>query len=214
MKPTILLDSAAVPGGGELHLYQHDQDFIIRSGRDELMNSRAHDSEEAMATVAGERQGARADQRILIGGLGMGFTTAAARICVAELVPAVVAWNRGPLAALSGHALDDPRVSVYEGDVCALIRDADAAYDQILLDVDNGPAAMCASSNNWLYKNKGLAAAQKALRPGGVLAIWSAVPDDAFTQRLEQCGYIVDCVHQRAHRKRGTHHYIWFASKL
>jgi spermidine synthase len=225
MKPWVLVDSAALPGGGELGLYRHERggghDFAIRVGREELMNSLAHGSEDALARLAFARLGPRPARRVLVGGLGLGFTVAAAlrdagpddRITVAELMPAVVAWNRGPLAPLAGHPLADPRVAVHTGDVAALLRAAPAAYDLVLLDVDNGPQALTAGANHWLYGNAGLASAFAALRPGGVLAVWSAGADDAFTRRLRRAGFQVALETARAHGTRGARFVIWLAAK-
>jgi len=221
VKPWILLETAAVPGGGELTLWQHVRDFAIRVGRDELMSSRAHGSEEALASRAYERLGQRDRPAVLIGGLGMGFTTAAAlrtlppdgTITVAELVPAVVAWNRGPLAPLAGNPLADPRVTVYEGDVATLLRAHDSAYDVILLDVDNGPHALTSEANHWLYGQTGLQRAYKAMRPGGVLAVWSATPHEPFTKRLTQVGFSAEAIRVPAHGTRGARHVIWLAVK-
>jgi spermidine synthase len=221
MKPWILLDSAAIPGGGELGLYQHVRDFAIRVGRDELMTSRTHGSEDALAELAAARLGARPRARGLVGGLGMGFTAAAAlrglgpdgRLTVAELVPAVVAWNRGLLAHLAGDPLGDPRVDVHVGDVAALLRATVGLYDLVLLDVDNGPHGMTAGANHWLYGAAGLAAAHRALRPGGVLAVWSASPDEGFTRRLRQAGFQVEVARPRAHGAKGTRHVVWLAAR-
>ncbi|MFW5752545.1 MAG: spermidine synthase [Planctomycetota bacterium] len=221
MKPWVCIDSAAVPGGGELHLWQHVTGFAIRAGPHELMNSRAHASEDALADLARERQGPRPRAHILIGGLGMGFTAAAAlrdldaesRITVAELVPAVVEWNRGPLAALNGHVLEDPRVHLVLDDVAALMRGHRATYDQLLLDIDNGPAGLCTGTNDWHYSPAGLACAHAALREGGILAVWSAVPDAAFTARLQRAGFTVTLARVRAHGGRGAHHHIWLAAR-
>ena len=217
MKPWILLDSAPIPGGGELHLWQHVRDFVIRVGRDELMSSIVHGSEEALASLACARLGGRPALRVLVGGLGMGFTAAAAlravgadgRVVVAELIPAVVAWNRGPLAHLAGAPLSDPRLSVAVGDVADLLRTAVGAYDAILLDVDNGPRSMTTGSNNWLYTAAGLAKTRRALRPGGVLAVWSAGGDEAFTTRLKQVGFTVEVVPARSSGSKGSRHVIW-----
>lgn len=219
MKPWILLDTAPIPGGGELSLHQHVNDFAIRVGRDELMNSMSHGSEDALAHLAFARLGPRPQRQVLIGGLGMGFTVAAAlrdagpddRITVAELMPAVVAWNRGPLAPLAGNPLGDPRVDVHTGDVAGLLRTQSAAYDLILLDVDNGPQAMTADANHWLYGSAGLARAFAALRPGGVLAVWSAGLDDTFTRRLRHAGFQVEVKQARAHGNRGARFVIWLA---
>ena len=221
MKPWILLDTAAIPGGGELKLYQHVKDFAIRVDRDELMNSMSHGSEDALARLAFARLGVRSQRQVLIGGLGMGFTVAAAlrdagpddRITVAELMPAVVTWNRGPLAPLAGNPLSDPRVSVHTGDVAALLRSQTAAYDLILLDVDNGPQALTATANHWLYGTTGLAKSFAALRPGGVLAVWSAGPDDSFTRRLRHAGFQVSIEQARAHGNRGARFIIWLGIK-
>lgn len=219
MKPWVLLATAAIPGGGEMGLYQHVKDFAIRVDRDELMNSISHGSEDALARLAIAKLGARAARRALIGGLGMGFTAAATlrdigddgHVTIAELMPAVVEWNRGPLAHLAGHPLDDARVTVHVGDVAELLRSQRGAYDLILLDVDNGPQALTSSANHWLYGAKGLANAFAALRPGGVLAVWSAGPEPAFTQRLKQAGFQVALTEARAHGNRGTRFVIWLA---
>ncbi len=222
MIPWTLLDTAAVPGGGELRLLQRGGELSIRLGREELMNSRMHGSEEALATLACAQIAGRARPRILIGGLGMGFILRAAldalgadaRIVVAELVPAVVEWNRGPLAELSGHALKDARVDVREADVAGVMRCERSAYDAILLDVDNGPEAMTRKANDRLYDLAGLAAAQEALRPGGVLAVWSAGPNPRFTQRLRTVGFAVDEVRVRARGKSGgPRHTVWIAAR-
>ena len=221
MIPWILLDTAAVPGGGELRLLQRGAEFSIRLGHNELMNSRIHGSEEALAEIACARVGRRSRPRILIGGLGMGFTLRAAldglgaeaQVVVAELVPAVVAWNRDALAPLSGHALDDARVTVREGDVAETIRSERAAYDAILLDVDNGPEGLSRSANDRLYDLEGLGAAHAALRPGGVLAVWSAGEDASFTRRLRKPGFTVEEIRVRARGPRGgARHVIWLAT--
>jgi spermidine synthase len=221
--PWTLLDTAEVPGeGGELRLLQRGGEFSIRLGHNELMNSRVHASEEALAKIACARIGARARPQILIGGLGMGFTLRAAlgvigaeaRVVVAELVPAVVAWNRGPLAGVSDHSLADARVSIRQADVASLIRSERSAYDAILLDVDNGPEALTRKANDRLYDLAGLGAAQAALRPGGVLAAWSAGPDRNFTQRLRKIGFEVDEVRVRARGARsGARHIVWIAAR-
>jgi spermidine synthase len=225
MKPWTLLDSAPIPGGGTMHLYQHVRDFAIRVGRDELMNSMAHGSEEALASLAHARLGSRPQRRVLVGGLGLGFTTAAAlrdlgeggRIVVAELVPAVVTWNRGPLSHLAGHPLHDPRVSVEVSDVAMVIAAARTpadTYDAILLDVDNGPRGLTRQGNNGLYTRNGLAAAFAALRPGGVLALWSAGPDRAFAELLRKTGFDVAENRVRARAPRGGPcHTIWIAGR-
>jgi spermidine synthase len=214
------VDIAMIPDGGELRLMQRGAEFSIRLGRIELMNSRLSGSEEALATMTRERIGERKRPHILIGGLGMGFTLRAAltsfaqdaEIVVAELVPAVVAWARGPMAAIFGTCLDDLRVSIEEGDVGKAIRSG-RRFDAILLDVDNGPEGLSRRSNDRLYDLEGLAAARAALAPNGVLAMWSQGPDPKFTQRLLETGLAVDEVRVRAHKGRsGARHTIWFAS--
>ena len=201
MIPWVLLDTAPVPGdAGVLRLLRRGTEFSIQLGGNELMNSRLSGSEEALATLGCARIGGRPAPAILIGGLGMGFTLRAAlaalpaeaRVVVSELVPAVAAWARGPMAGLFGPALDDPRVTLVEQDVVALIRDARGAFDAILLDVDNGPDGLTRPANDRLYDPAGLAAARSALRPGGVLAVWSSGPDAAFTCRLRAGGFQVE----------------------
>jgi len=224
MTPWTLLDCAPVPGnGGELRLYRRDAEFSIRiTGRGELMNSRVHGSEEALAEHTCARLGEARAPRLLIGGLGMGFTLAAAlrhlgdqgQVVVAELVPAVVAWNRGPLGERAGQPLQDPRVTVREGDVARVLQTERQAYDAILLDVDNGPEGLTRRENDWLYGIDGLTAAWTALRPEGVLAVWSAGPDRDFLQRLQKTGFAVDELRVRAHGTRGARHVIWFARRV
>ncbi len=220
MKPWELLDSAAIPGGGTMHLYRHGEDFSIRVGRDELMNSHAHGSEDALAALAHARLGVRPQRQVLVGGLGMGFTAAAAlrdlgpdgRLTVAELVPAVVEWNRGPLATVAGNVLADPRVGVHLGDVAGLLRTARQAFDLILLDVDNGPRGLTSEANGWLYGAAGLRRIRAALRRGGVLGVWSAVDDVGFTARLGQAGFAVEVARPHAHGTRGPRHVVWLGT--
>lgn len=223
MTPWMLLDRATVPGnGGELRLYRREDVFSIRiAGRGELMNSRVHGSEDALAEQTCVRLADRASARLLIGGLGMGFTLAAAlrvlgeqaQVLVAELVPAVVEWNRGVLGESAGHPLRDPRVSVRTGDVARILTDAQQTYDAILLDVDNGPEGLTRKQNDWLYHMDGLNAAWAALRVQGVLAVWSAGPAADFQQRLRKVGFAVDEVRVHAHGTKGTRHVIWFARR-
>lgn len=222
MIPWETLDTATVPGGREtLRLKRRGTEFSIMLGANELMNSRLSGSEEALARLAIERLAAPAP-RLLIGGLGLGFTLRAclpllppqARVTVAELVPAVIAWARGPLAALHGESLDDPRVTVLEADVAAAIRQAREGWDAILLDVDNGPEGLSRAGNDALYSAGGLAAARAALAPGGVLAVWSAAPDRGFTRRLRAAGLAAEEVAVRAGTtRRGARHVIWLARK-
>jgi spermidine synthase len=215
-----LLGTAQVPGGEELRLYRHDRDFMIVLGRGELMSTRMSGSEVALAELTCARLADRARPRLLIGGYGMGFTLRAAlgalgrdaRIEVAELVPEIIAWARGPMRDLAAGCLDDPRVSLTMGDVAEAIRAGALSYDAILLDVDNGPDGLTRASNDGLYSKHGLKAAQAALRPGGVLAIWSAARDDAFAVRLRRAGFAVEQVAVRARSNgKGPSHIIWFA---
>ena len=220
MIPWTLLDTAQIPGGGELRLMRRGTEFSIKLGQNELMNSRLSGSEEALATLACRRIQSRVKPRMLIGGLGMGFTLRAAlavlgpkaEIVVAELVPSVVAWARGAMAEMFGESLTDRRVTIREEDVSQIIRSARAAYDTILLDVDNGPEGLTRESNDALYDLKGLTAARAALRPGGVLAVWSSGPNPRFTQRLRKAGFDVNEVPVRANGPRGgARHVIWIA---
>jgi spermidine synthase len=223
MIPWELLGCAQVPGGGEeLRLYRRGGEFSIRVNSRELMNSRTHGSEDALAELACEKIAGRNRPRVLIGGLGMGYTTAAAlrrlgtgaRVVVAELVPAVVEWNRGPLADLAGHPIQDARVTVREADVAQILKTERQAYDAILLDVDNGPEGLILKGNDWLYSPNGLNAACAALARAGVLAIWSAGPDHAFTKRLKRAGFEVNEVRVRARSGGGGRHTIWLAVRV
>jgi len=222
MLPWIELAAVKVPGEkADLRLLQRGDEFSIMIGTNPLMGSRRSTSEEQLATLAAARIGDRRPARMLIGGLGMGFTLRAAlgalagdaQITVVELIPAIVAWARGPLLPVFGTCLDDPRVSVVEADVRRVIGTAKATYDAILLDVDNGPEALTQAANDGLYDHAGLAAARNALRPGGVLAVWSAHPSPPFAKRLGQAGFAVEEVHTRANGRRGARHVIWLATK-
>ncbi|MFM9864365.1 MAG: spermidine synthase [Micropepsaceae bacterium] len=216
-----LIGTALVPGGGELRLFRRGRDHMIVLGRTELMSSRMSGSEEALAAMTCERLAKRPAPHLLIGGYGMGFTLRAAlarltpdaRVTVAELVPEIIDWARGPMAALTAGCLDDPRVQLIAGDVAAAIGAARRHYDAILLDVDNGPDGLTRAGNDQLYSMTGLAAAKAALRPGGVLAIWSAAPDAAFSRRLKTSGFRVEEAVVRARSNgKGPRYVIWFAS--
>jgi spermidine synthase len=225
--PRELIDTAPIPGGeGALRLFRRGREFSIMLGANELMNSRLGGSEKALAALACARIAGRRRPCLLIGGLGMGFTLRAAlealgpeaRIVVAELVPAVIAWSRGPMAELFGASLADPRVEIVEADVARLIggvaEGRRAAWDAILLDVDNGPDGLSLPANNRLYADSGLGEAAAALRPGGILAIWSAAPDLAFTRRLRGAGFAVEEHAVRAAGgRRGARHMIWIATR-
>ena len=219
MIPWVELDSAEIPGETvPLRLKQRGTEFSIMLGANELMNSRLSGSEEALAELAHEKIDGRKAPCVLIGGLGMGFTLRAAlavlpedaRVVVAELVPAVVKWARGPMANVFKGSLDDPRVEVFTGDVTALIAKSPDSFDAILLDVDNGPDGLTRSSNDRLYSLSGLAASKKALKTAGVLAVWSAHPDDRFTSRMKKAGFQTEAVSVRANaKKRGLKHVVW-----
>jgi spermidine synthase len=222
--PWTLIDSAQVPGGGgEFRLMRRGAEFSIMVGHHELMNSRLGGSEEALAAIACERIRTRERPRILIGGLGMGFTLRAAlaglgteaRIVVAELVPAVLVWARTSMVEVFGKSLSDPRVSIREADVGHLIRTGRSPFDAILLDVDNGPEGLTRKSNDSLYDLEGLGAARSMLSAGGVLAVWSSGRNLNFTQRLRKIGFNVDEVRVRANGMRGgAHHVIWIATRV
>jgi len=223
MIPWVKLDTARVPGAdGELRLMRRGTEFSIMLGANELMNSRLSGSEAALATLACKKIETVTRPHLLIGGLGMGFTLRAAlavlgpdaRIDVAELVPAVVAWARGPMAEIFGGCLDDPRVRIKEEDVLKAIRTHKGAFDAILLDVDNGPEGLTRSGNDALYDLKGLRSSHAALRPGGVLAVWSSGPNAAFSKRLRSAGFDVNEVTVRATGKGGgARHVIWIAAR-
>jgi len=215
-----LIDTAQIPGGDELRLYRRGDDFIIVIGGNELMNSRMSGSEEALAVMSCERLRNPDTAHLLIGGYGMGFTLRAAlaalgpaaKVTVAELVPEIIDWAREPMADLAATCLDDPRVELVIGDVAAAIAAGRDCYDAILLDVDNGPDGLVRQANDGIYSASGLASAKAALRPGGVLAIWSAAPDAQFTRRLTAAGFAVDEVTVRARSNgKGARHVIWFA---
>ncbi|MCA0031224.1 spermidine synthase [Mesorhizobium sp. B263B2A] len=221
MIPWVQLDSAKTGDGAqELRLKRRGSEFSIMLGTNELMNSRLSGSEEALARLSCRKIASHRQPRVLIGGLGMGFTLRAALaelggdagIVVAELVPAVVAWAHGPMTEVFGGCLDDSRVEVRETDVGDLIRSQPSRWDAILLDVDNGPEGIVHKGNDALYSLAGLKATRTALKPGGVLAVWSQGPDSGFTRRLKQAGFAVEEVNTRANGKRGARHVIWIAT--
>ena len=224
MIPRVLIDTADIPGSKEkLRLIQRGTEFSIMLGANELMNSRLSGSEKALGTLACAKLASCANPNVLIGGLGMGFTLRAvlaelgndAKITVAELVPAVVAWAKGPMTDHHGASLCDPRSLVVIDDVAALIRNYGAGYDAILLDVDNGPDGLTKGANDHLYSTDGLGRISRALRADGVLAIWSAAPDRAFTSRLSAAGFAVEEIAVRAHKgKSGARHLVWLATKI
>jgi spermidine synthase len=221
--PLIEIARARVPGHTEdITLLKRGSEFSIRTAGKELMNSRLHVSEALLARLACDRLERRTGRRILIGGLGMGYTLAAAleqsqpdtHITVSELVPAVVEWNRKHIGHLAGRPLDDPRVSLAQEDIAETIGRKRSAWDAILLDVDNGPDGLTRKANDRLYAIPGLKRSHRALRPGGILAIWSSGADAAFTRRLEQCGFRTQIENVRARRSgKGARHTIWLAAK-
>jgi spermidine synthase len=218
MIPYKLIDTASW-AGTTLRLYQRGDEYSIRVDKaGELMNSRAHNSEDVLAELACQLIAKRDKPRLLVGGLGMGFTLAAvlshtepdARVTVSELIPAVVSWNRDHMGSLAGFPLGDARVSVLEQDVGQVMREHKGSFDAIMLDVDNGPSSFTHDDNNALYSLRGLNLAFNALKPGGVLTVWSATTDPAFTERMIKTGFAVTQQRVGSHTsKRGNRHNIW-----
>lgn len=224
MRSNTLLGTALIPGGGgELRFSERDGEYTIEvvGIRGDLMTTAIHGSEDALAELAIKKLPDRSKARILVGGLGMGFTLAAAlknvgprgEVVVAELVPEVVQWNRGPMGERSGNPMLDPRTLVRVVDVADAIRDGKGGYDAILLDTDNGPEGLTQRANDRLYSSAGLQTAFRALRPHGVLAIWSTDADGPFTKRLRATGFVVEEVKAHAHGSKGTRHHLWFAQR-
>jgi spermidine synthase len=222
VKPFTLLGQAQAPDGTALKLVRRDDEYLILAGGRPLMSSRMHDSEEVLAEAACREARMLKHSRVLIGGLGMGFTlraalrilTSQATVIVVEVVHAVVEWNRGPLGALAGHPLNDERVHVEIRDVAAIIRSGSHRFDAILLDVDNGPAAFTISNNDGLYDDEGIAHAFRALNRNGVLAVWSAREDKKFERRLSQAGFKVKVERVSGRAKSGrARHTIYLAHK-
>jgi spermidine synthase len=221
VKPHVVLDRARTPDGTELTLSRHETEYVILARGQRLMSSRMHGSEEALATLGCARAARLMRPCVLVGGLGMGFTLraaldavpSAALIVVAELVPAVVERNRGVLGALANRPLDDPRVRVETGDVGATLRSSPSRFDAVLLDVDNGPIALTASSNAGLYDDRGIAIARESLRPDGVLAVWSTSNDRGFERRLRAAGFSVTQARVRSRLNRGPRNTIVVAHK-
>jgi spermidine synthase len=222
LKAWELLGEAQAPDGTDIRLTRRDDEYLILANGKPLMSSRLHGSEEALATLGCSRARALPEPRVLVGGLGMGFTLRAvldvlpdrAVVTVAELVPEVIAWNRDPLARLAEHPLRDRRVRIQAADVGFALRAHPGGFDAVLLDVDNGPAAFTAATNAGLYDNSGVAAAFAALRPGGTLAVWSAWEDRKFEQRLRFHGFDVDVARVRARLKKGgPRHTIFVAHR-
>ena len=220
MKPFELLGQTLSPDGTVMKLMRRSDEYIILADGAILMSSRMHGSEEALATLACQRVRALEQPSVLIGGLGMGFTLRAtldllspdATVVVAELVPAVVEWNRGPLGPLAGHPLEDKRVRVETRDVAVTLSSCPRQFDAILLDVDNGPTTFTASRNAGLYDNRGIATARAALKREGVLAIWAAQEDRKFEQRLRHGGFDVQVQRVRGRLKKGGPRHTIFLS--
>ena len=217
-----LLGETRTPDGSDMRLTRRDNEYVILVNGKTLMSSRMHGSEEALATIACRDARAGDRPRVLVGGLGMGFTLRAtldllppdAVVRVVELVAAVVEWNRGPLGSIAGYPLADPRVRIEVNDVGFTLRGHPGGFDAILLDVDNGPSAFTTPANHGLYDNAGVAASFAALRPGGTLAVWSAWEDRKFEQRLRFHGFKVRVDHVRARLKKGgTWHNIFVGLK-
>lgn len=225
MKRFVLIDTAEIPDdGGALCLFEYGEDFVIKikgGNGNQLMNTRMHGSEDALAEIPCRKIAHRPQPRVLIGGLGMGFTLASAlrhlgadaEVQVAELVPGVIEWNRGPLGAKAGMPLNDPRTRILRNDVADILKSEPQAFDAIMLDVDNGPEGLTRKSNSWLYSSAGLDACARALRPKGQLAVWSSSADQAFSQKLARAGFKAEEVQVFAHGNRGTRHTIWIAEK-
>lgn len=226
MKRFVLLDTTPIPdNGGALCLFEYGEDFVIKiQGGDggQLMNTRMHGSEDALAEIPCRKVAGRPNSRVLIGGLGMGFTLASAlkhlgktaEVVVAELVPGVVEWNRGPLGEKAGNPLADPRTVIRMEDVAKVLQAEPAGFDAVMLDVDNGPEGLTQKANSWLYSAGGLNACAKALRPKGVLAVWSASADRQFSDKLRKAGFKAEEVQVFAHGNKGTRHTIWIAQKI
>ena len=222
MKPWELLGHTRTPDGDEMTLARHGSEYVIRAGGQTLMSSRMHGSEEALAAFSCARARTLETPRCLIGGLGMGFTLRAAldllppgaTLVVAELIPELVEWNRGPLGTLARHPLRDKRVVLELGDVAAVLQATPCRFDAVLLDVDNGPSAFTTAYNASLYDDKGLAAARAALKPGGVFAVWSAREDRRFEQRLRYAGFDVTVERVRGRLKKGGPRHVIFLGAL
>lgn len=222
MKPSQLLDQTVTADGTVLKLTRRDTEYVIFADDRNLMSSRMHGSEEALATFGCRRARTLERPCVLVGGLGMGFTLRAAldtlppeaTVIVSELLPAVVEWNRGPLGPLAGHPMDDPRVRVEVGDVRAMLRDSPGRFDALLLDVDNGPDAFTSSTNAALYDDRGVAVLRAALAPGGLLALWSAWEDPRFARRLRRGGFTVDAERVRARLKKGGPRHVVYVGYI
>jgi spermidine synthase len=222
LQPWELLGETRTPDGEDMRLTRQGSEYVIFAGGKPLMSSRMHGSEEALAAFGLLEARQCEDPCVLVGGLGMGFTLRAtldllppsATVVVAELVPAVVEWNRGPLGPLAAHPLEDTRVEVAIGDVADTLRRSPHRFDAVLLDVDNGPRAFTAAHNTRLYDDRGIEAVRKSLKPGGVLAVWSAWDDRRFEQRLRYGGFTVHVERVRGRLKKGGPRHTIFLGHL
>lgn len=225
MNPWIHLGLANIPNnGGELELTQRDKEFSIhlKGARGELMNSRMHSSEVALSDLGCAHIKNTKNAKVLVGGMGMGFTLAAAlnattessKVVVAELVPDVIEWNKGPLGECAGYPINNERVIVHIGDVAELFKAKQPEFDSILLDVDNGPEGFTHGDNNNIYSLNSLMAISQTLKPGGVLAVWSAWHDPKFTTQLKKAKFKVETKTVRAHKGKGSKHTIYLAVKV
>ncbi len=214
----LLIDRSTTPDGeAVIELIQKGQEFVICVDGRELMGSYAHQSEDVLAEIAIARFDPPREPRVLVGGLGLGFTLASAlratgegaEVVVAELVPAIVEWNRGRLGEFAKRPLDDPRTRVHLGDICALLEASEGAWDVVLLDVDNGPKSLTKPENGWLYTAQGLEAAHRSLRAGGVLGVWSARPNRSFARRMERAGFVVDEIEIEPRPGMAQRHVVW-----
>lgn len=221
MKKWTTLEDITTPDGSRMTLVSHDKDYVIRVNDRELMSTRHYASEEKLAQYACIPVAERANPRVLIGGLGLGFTLRAAlkflpakaQVVVAELLPEVVAWNKNPAYPLAAASLADPRTTVEIGDVAKLIARSDAGFDAIMLDVDNGTTAMCTEGNRSLYLRNGLTNVRKALRPKGIVVYWSAQEDPLFAKQLDKAGFKVEIQQARAHTTGGSIHTLLIGRK-
>jgi len=221
MKPTRLLDQATTPDGTPLTLHEHDGTLLIRVGGVELMSTRQHHSEERLAELACAGLRDRRRAAVLIGGLGLGFTlretlrhvAADASVVVAELVPAVIAWNRNPAYGLAADLIDDPRVEIIADDVAHVLAASRGRFDSIMLDVDNGASGLTAAANDGLYAAAGLRRAWAALKPGGRLAVWSAGSDPRFVARMQDAGFAVEVCKARTHPTGGSWNSIFVGTR-
>lgn len=217
MKKWTTVEQALTPGGQTISLHEHDGSYTIRLDGVELMSTRRHASEERLAELACAHMKGISRARILIGGLGFGYTLRAAltavpgdaSVVVAEILPAVINWNRNPAYPLAADAMADPRVTILQRDVAEVIRESPAGFDSIILDVDNGPVSLTSGDNDQLYSYSGLGVARAALRPRGCVAYWSAAPDPGFERLMRRAGFAVDVQRCRAHGNSGISHTLF-----